>query len=111
MDTSGLFIYSSINTSCFLQALSNSVWALAHIRAKVAELDAVAGREGAVVGFLHGVAACAINMLRSLNTRMDLTNLHTCMIEAEKKFSCQVGLVFSLIAFLHHPYEMCSWLT
>ena len=73
------------------QALSNSVWALAHIKSKVVDLDLVAGKQGCVKVFMHGVANVANLLLRSLNSRMDLGNLQGCMLDAEKRFSCQVG--------------------
>ena len=50
------------------QALSNSVWALAHTRCKVADLDAAINMPGAVLLFFKGVASCALRLLALLNT-------------------------------------------
>ena len=85
-----------------MQALSNSVWALAHIRSKEMDLDAAAGKSGCVKGFLQGVASVASMLLRGLDTRMDLSQLQACMMEAEKRFSCQamVNIVWSFATML-----------
>lgn len=74
----------------FIQALSNSVWALAHMRGRPSELDAVACSPGLTMHFMLGVASCALEMLRGLRTRSDPAHVQASMMQSEKRFSCQV---------------------
>eukprot|EP00195_Chlamydomonas_chlamydogama_P011872 CAMPEP_0202890262 /NCGR_PEP_ID=MMETSP1392-20130828/735_1 /ASSEMBLY_ACC=CAM_ASM_000868 /TAXON_ID=225041 /ORGANISM="Chlamydomonas chlamydogama, Strain SAG 11-48b" /LENGTH=628 /DNA_ID=CAMNT_0049573799 /DNA_START=109 /DNA_END=1995 /DNA_ORIENTATION=+ len=84
------------------QALSNSVWALAHTRSKLSELDDVAGTPGSVMHFLLGVAACVVRMLGTLRTRVDPMQLQSSMLDSERRFSCQalVNIVWSFASML-----------
>ena len=94
------------------QALSNSVWALAHIRAKLPVLDLFAGqgRTGSssgssgssVLRFLESIATCAVILMRSLHIRPDLTQLQACLADVEGRFSCQamVNIVWSYASML-----------
>ena len=90
-----------------MQALSNSIWALAHMRSRPADLDAVANSPGLTMHFLFGIASCALNMLRGLRTRSDLMHMQASMVHAEKRFSCQalVNICWSLASMLG---EDCS---
>lgn len=54
------------------------------------ELDALAGSCGCAMAFLEGVAATAITLLSSLN--INGVDLQAYMVEAERKFSCQVSV-------------------
>jgi hypothetical protein len=84
------------------QALSNSIWALAHMRSKPAELDIIAGIPGLTMHFMFGISECASNMLKGLRTRSDLSHMQASMQQAEKKFSCQalVNICWSLSSML-----------
>lgn len=75
-----------------LQALSNSVWALAHTRSKcIANWDALCTRApGGVDAFLSGLAGSANHMLRMLHSRADTAHLQAFLNHVEHKFSCQV---------------------
>lgn len=61
------------------------------MRSKVSDLDAVVGSPGLVLHFMHGVAFCALELLRGLRTRCDLMHMQSSMMQSEKRFSCQVG--------------------
>jgi hypothetical protein len=74
-----------------MQALSNSIWALAHMRSKPAELDIIAGIPGLTMHFMFGISECASNMLKGLRTCSDFSHMQASMQQAEKKFSCQVS--------------------
>jgi hypothetical protein len=73
-----------------MQALSNSVWALAHIRSSAAELDLVAGQVGCVQAFLECVATAAGRMLSQFSPQLNVSQLQAYMFDREKRFSCQV---------------------
>ena len=79
-----------VNFGPVLQALSNSVWALAHMRTKLADLDIVAHSPGLTMHFLVGISLCALDLLRGLRTRSDLINMQASMMQSENRFSCQV---------------------
>lgn len=75
------------------QALSNSIWALAHVRGRVLDLDDRVGGPGMSVRFMLGIASCTLSMLRGLRTaaiNSDSANVPACMADAERQFSCQV---------------------
>ncbi len=77
------------------QALSNSIWAVAHARSKLANFDAVCGPPGAVSAFLVAIAISANTMLKALYTRLDLAHLSAFLNNVEHKFSCQVGVPYA----------------
>ena len=74
------------------QALSNSIWALAHIRMTVADMDAAAGPngQGLTHRFMLGIAVCALAALSTLRTPADTLHMQAAMLEAERRFSAQV---------------------
>lgn len=84
------------------QALSNSVWALAHTKSRMLDMEAVSGSVGCVLKFLETVAATASQMLRNLHGRMELNQLHAFLLSAEQKFSCQalVNIAWSFATIL-----------
>ncbi|KAF5831979.1 hypothetical protein DUNSADRAFT_12319 [Dunaliella salina] len=97
----------ALSSSFDAQALSNSVWALAHIRTKMCdlpgkfqELDAAAGSPGCCMAFLEALADSASHMLASLD--VGAVRLSDYMTEVESKFSCQamVNLVWSFASIL-----------
>ncbi|PNW80658.1 hypothetical protein CHLRE_07g325732v5 [Chlamydomonas reinhardtii] len=84
------------------QALSNSIWAVAHARSKLANFDGVCGPPGAVSAFLVAIAISANTMLKALYTRLDLAHLSAFLNNVEHKFSCQalVNIVWSFATIL-----------
>lgn len=84
------------------QALSNSVWALAHTKSRMLDMEAVSGTVGCVLKFLEAVAATASQMLRNLHSRVELNQLHAFLLSAEQKFSCQalVNIAWSFATIL-----------
>ncbi|KXZ56119.1 hypothetical protein GPECTOR_1g10 [Gonium pectorale] len=95
------------------QALSNSIWAVAHARSKVANFDVQCGPAGAVSAFLVAIAVSANSMLRALYTRLDMAHLSAFLNNVEHKFSCQalVNIVWSFATILgdecgQHPVIM-----
>ncbi|KAG1674473.1 hypothetical protein FOA52_003078 [Chlamydomonas sp. UWO 241] len=80
------------------QALSNAIWALAHVRSRVSDLDAIAGIPGLTLSFMGAVASSAVSMLNGLRTRTDQGS----MLESERAFSCQalVNIVWSFATLL-----------
>jgi hypothetical protein len=75
-----------------MQALSNSIWALAHLKGRGMDLETTMGN--ALLRFLEALAQAAGSMLASLNHhRADLRTSHACktfLQNAESNFSCQV---------------------
>lgn len=102
------------------QALSNSIWALAHVRSKFNDLDAVVGGPpgGLTTRFMLGIAFSAMNLLRNgaasavafasrtfqmgSMVRGDVSHLQSIMMESEKRFSCQalVNIAWSFASML-----------
>ncbi|PNH12308.1 hypothetical protein TSOC_000797 [Tetrabaena socialis] len=84
------------------QALSNSIWAVAHARSKLANFDALCGPPGSVSAFLVAIAISANTMLKSLYTRLDLAHLSAFLNNVEQRFSCQalVNIVWSFSTIL-----------
>ncbi|GIL44487.1 hypothetical protein Vafri_1938 [Volvox africanus] len=84
------------------QALSNSIWAVAHARSKLANFDGLCGPPGSVSAFLVAIAISANSMLKALYTRLDLANLSAFLNNVEHKFSCQalVNIVWSFATIL-----------
>lgn len=84
------------------QALSNSVWALAHVRSRVADLDSWAGMPGLTMNFMSSIANAAMRMLRCLHTSADLGHMQASMLESERRFSCQalVNICWSFASLL-----------
>ncbi len=76
------------------QALSNSVWALAHTRAKLQDLDTAARSPGTVLAFLTGVSSCALRLLGAATTPADMQAHGMAMVDVERRFSCQVRRCF-----------------
>eukprot|EP00798_Chlamydomonas_sp_ICE-L_P031622 gene31622-6816_t len=89
------------------QALSNSTWALAHLRLRMTDLDAAAGSSGTTMRFLMGVASCATAMVATLETRIDHAFAQSSMTTSEKTFSCQamVNIAWSIATLMG---EECS---
>lgn len=84
------------------QALSNSIWALAHVRMSMAEMDSTAGTPGLSARFMLGIATRAQEILRTLNTRCDPMHMMESVMEAEERFSCQalVNICWSFASML-----------
>ncbi|EFJ43826.1 hypothetical protein VOLCADRAFT_118954 [Volvox carteri f. nagariensis] len=84
------------------QALSNSIWAVAHARSKLANFDGLCGAPGSVSAFLVAIAISANSMLKALYTRLDLAHLSAFLNNVEHKFSCQalVNIVWSFATIL-----------
>ncbi|GLC73306.1 hypothetical protein PLESTF_001358700 [Pleodorina starrii] len=84
------------------QALSNSIWAVAHARSKLANFDGLCGPPGSVSTFLVAIAMSANSMLKALYTRLDLAHLSAFLNNVEHKFSCQalVNIVWSFATIL-----------
>ncbi len=86
----------------YLQALSNSIWAVAHARSKLANFDGLCGPPGSVCAFLVAIAVSANTMLKALYSRLDLAHLSAFLNTVEHKFSCQalVNIVWSFATIL-----------
>ncbi|GFR47217.1 hypothetical protein Agub_g8900 [Astrephomene gubernaculifera] len=84
------------------QALSNSIWAVAHARSKLANFDGLCGPPGSVNAFLVAIAISANSMLKALYTRLDLAHLSAFLNNVEHKFSCQalVNIVWSFATIM-----------
>lgn len=84
------------------QALSNSIWAVAHARSKLANFDGLCGPPGSVCAFLVAIAVSANTMLKALYSRLDLAHLSAFLNTVEHKFSCQalVNIVWSFATIL-----------
>ncbi|KAL6765749.1 hypothetical protein V8C86DRAFT_1782152, partial [Haematococcus lacustris] len=86
------------------QALSNSVWALAHMRSSLGEWDQVVGQPGSAHAFLDAVAATVVGLLIALPVKQPSCPalLQAYMTEREKRFSCQalVNIVWGFATIL-----------
>eukprot|EP00955_Chlamydomonas_euryale_P028807 303980-Chlamydomonas_euryale.AAC.16 len=84
------------------QALSNSIWAMAHVRSHMTDLDSLAGMPGLTINFMSSIAMAASHMLRKMQTSLDATHMQASMLESENRFSCQalVNICWSFASLL-----------
>lgn len=85
------------------QALSNSVWAIAHLKGRGVDVEPTAP---VLLGFVEALSQAAGSMLSSMQQRADLGNLQVCvsfLCGSENNFSCQVRGCLRLWAQGHMP--------